>query len=148
VSLFGVPFLAAWTRQNRHPKTPSIGTFLAGHLYLSKSTAHAHYAESAHRCGTPEAPITGRNAPGSRTRASQNRMARMVKIGIYVGHTAVSPALAGTSSEINFETCYLSRECASIRDGTDFIQGSSAVAEPSLGVLSLVLGPSVGRSIP
>ena len=24
MSLFGVPFLAAWTRQFRHPKTPSI----------------------------------------------------------------------------------------------------------------------------
>jgi hypothetical protein len=34
---------------------------------------------------------------------------------------------------------------ASFRDGTDFVWGSSAVAELSLGVLSLVLGTSVGR---
>jgi len=32
-------------RQFRHPKTPSISTFLAGHLYLSKSTALPQYTE-------------------------------------------------------------------------------------------------------
>lgn len=140
MSLFGLPFLAAWTRQFRHPKTPSIGTFLVGHLYLSMSTTLALSAHTAVAQLKRSFPAKARQDPG----ASQNSEVRMAKISILsrpcrrvscVGRYILRDQLR--------DVLFIARACLNQR-----IQGSNAVAEPSLGVLSLVLGTFVGRRAP
>jgi len=96
VLLFGVPFLAAWTRQFRHPKTPSISTFLAGHLYNSKSTAHAQYIERAHRCVTAEAPVPRQSAPGPRAPVGSQTSLGWPRHPPIIVHPGTSAGVRGT----------------------------------------------------
>jgi len=53
---------------------------------------------------------------------------KIIKKGIYVGHAALSFALAGIFVEISFEmSCLLLQMCVSIRDAIDSVYDSSAV---------------------